>query len=77
MSAKSKLEKLEKLERASLAGNRKLIVAHECLDDRGKYKVIDYEDLGLLSLEEIKKHFEAQDVKILYITYVDNWRGSS
>ena len=70
MSAKSKLEKLEK---ASIGEDQELIIAHECLDDRGKYEIKDHEDLGLLSLEEIEKRF--QEAVIIHITYVDNWRG--
>ncbi len=70
MSVKHKLEKLDK---ASLASDQKIIIARECLDDRGRYELDDYKDLGLLSLEEIEKHFE--DEQIIYVKYMDNWRG--
>jgi len=66
MSVKHKIEKLEE---ASLGVDQELIIAFECLDDRGKYKVRDHEDLGLISFGELEECFE--DAVIIYVTYRD------
>jgi len=73
MSAKSDLDRIEK----RLGGDAIVISAIEQFDDRGIFKVwCERDELGLLTREELYEKFgDREDVELVILEYVDNWRG--
>jgi len=72
MSAKSELKRIED----RLGGDLMVITAIEQFDNLGFFEVhgVD-EDLGLLTREEVLERFERDGVKLIFMMYVDDWRG--
>ena len=71
MRLKSKLEKIFN----DLIGKREVIIAHESLEHRGSFKIIHHDELGLLSHEAVKAHFNDQEFEVIFLIYEDDWRG--
>jgi len=71
MSIKGEIKKIED----RIHSDPDVICVTEQYWKRGFFKVHGYEDLGLLTREEVLEKLDGDDVELVFLEFEDNWRG--